>query len=152
MRVAVDTNVLVYAEGVNDTARREQGAAVMDLLGQHEFVFPVQVAGELFRVLRRKMRMTVAEAHAVVASWQDLCVHQPGSTPETLDAAFRLVAAHGLDIWDALIVNAAADANCRLLLSEDMADGFVWRGVTVANPFAPEPHPLFTDLLNERPR
>ena len=152
MRVAVDTNVLVYAEGANDAPTRELGAAVMDLVGRHEFVFPVQVAGELFRVLRRKMRMTIAQAHAVVTSWQTLCVHQPGSTPETLDAAFRLVAAHGLDIWDALIVNAAADAGCRLLLSEDMADGFVWRGVTIVNPFAPEPHPLLADLLNERPR
>jgi len=35
----------------------------------------------------------------------------------------------------------AADAGCRLLLSEDLQHGFTWRGVTVVNPFlspAPE--------------
>jgi hypothetical protein len=30
----------------------------------------------------------------------------------------------------------AAKGSCRLLLSEDLQDGFSWRGVTVANPFA----------------
>ena len=36
----------------------------------------------------------------------------------------------------------AADAGCRLLLSEDLQDGFTWRGVTVVDPFADKPHPL----------
>ncbi|WP_205963481.1 PIN domain-containing protein [Roseicella aquatilis] len=31
---------------------------------------------------------------------------------------------------------SAAEAECRLLLSEDIQDGFTWRGVTVRNPFA----------------
>jgi predicted nucleic acid-binding protein len=34
---------------------------------------------------------------------------------------------------------AAAQADCRLLLSEDMQDGFTWRSVTVRNPFATPP-------------
>ena len=32
---------------------------------------------------------------------------------------------------------AAEAAGAHLLLSEDLHDGFVWRGVTVSNPFAP---------------
>ncbi len=40
---------------------------------------------------------------------------------------------------DALILNAAAEAGCELLLSEDMASGFAWRGTVVVNPFAPSP-------------
>jgi predicted nucleic acid-binding protein len=36
---------------------------------------------------------------------------------------------------------AAAQAGCRLLLSEDMQDGFTWRGVTIRNPFAATPPP-----------
>ena len=34
-----------------------------------------------------------------------------------------------------------------MLLSGDMQDGFVWRGVTVVNPFAATPHPMLVDLL-----
>ena len=44
---------------------------------------------------------------------------------------------HKLGIWDAIVLSAAADAGCRLSLSEDLQDGFTWQGVTVANPFAP---------------
>jgi predicted nucleic acid-binding protein len=39
-------------------------------------------------------------------------------------------------MWDALILNAAAEAGCGLLLSEDMAGGFAWRGTVVIDPFA----------------
>ena len=65
-----------------------------------------------------------------------------------------LVCAAGLDgmpisPWDAVILSAAADASCRLLLSGDLQDGFTWSGVTVANPFAKRPHPLLTALLAE---
>ena len=66
-------------------------------------------------------------------------------------AAMDLAADHDLSIWDAVILAAAADAGCRLLLSEDMQDGFAWRGLTVANPFADRRHPLLTAILNEAP-
>ena len=36
---------------------------------------------------------------------------------------------------------------CRLLLSEDLQEGFTWRGVTVVNPFAPTLHPVLAALL-----
>ena len=58
-----------------------------------------------------------------------------------------LAATHRLQIWDALILATAAGAGCRLLLSEDMQDGFVWKGCTVANPFAAPLHPLLADAL-----
>jgi predicted nucleic acid-binding protein len=44
----------------------------------------------------------------------------------------------------------AADADCRLVLSEDLQEGFTWRGVTVTNPFGAERHPLL-DAWLQRP-
>ncbi|HZC22176.1 MAG TPA: VapC toxin family PIN domain ribonuclease, partial [Candidatus Binatia bacterium] len=49
--------------------------------------------------------------------------------------------------WDAIILSAAAEAGCRLLLSEDLQAGFTWNGVTVANPFAAKKHELLAELL-----
>ena len=54
---------------------------------------------------------------------------------------------HQLGIWDAVILASAADAGCRLLLSEDLQDGFSWSGVTVANPFVSKPNPLLKRLV-----
>ena len=56
-------------------------------------------------------------------------------------AATDLAAEHDLSIWDAVILTAAADTGCRLLLSEGIEDGFAWRGLTVANPFGDARHP-----------
>jgi predicted nucleic acid-binding protein len=55
---------------------------------------------------------------------------------------------HQLGIWDSVILSASAAAGCRLLLSEDLQDGFTWNGVTVANPFAEEKHHLVGSLLD----
>jgi predicted nucleic acid-binding protein len=53
-----------------------------------------------------------------------------------------------LGIWDAIVLCAAADAGCRLVLSEDLQEGFTWGGVTVVNPFARSLHPLLAALLS----
>jgi hypothetical protein len=55
-----------------------------------------------------------------------------------------------LAIWDAIILAAASEAGCRVLLSEDMQEGFTWGGVTIINPFAFSPHRLLVDLMGAR--
>jgi len=52
-------------------------------------------------------------------------------------------------IWDSVILSAAAELGCRLLLTQDMQEGFTWKGVTVTNPFAPSKHDLLATLLDE---
>ena len=46
------------------------------------------------------------------------------------------------------MISVAAESACRLLLSEDMQEGFTWRGVTIVNPFAENTHPLLAALLD----
>jgi predicted nucleic acid-binding protein len=46
-----------------------------------------------------------------------------------------------------VIPSAAGAAGCRLLLSEDLQDGFTWNGVTVANSFAKEKPEFLSELL-----
>jgi predicted nucleic acid-binding protein len=62
-------------------------------------------------------------------------------------AAMDLAADHDLSIWDAVILAASTDVGCRLVLSEDLQDGFAWRGLTVANPFAGKAHPLLMVIV-----
>jgi predicted nucleic acid-binding protein len=42
---------------------------------------------------------------------------------------------HALSFYDALVVAAAADARCRVLLTEDLQHGRTLGGVTIQNPF-----------------
>ncbi len=61
--------------------------------------------------------------------------------------ALDLATDHKLQFWDALIVATAASSGCSLLLSEDMQDGFAWRGITVVNPFSAKPHRKLARVL-----
>jgi predicted nucleic acid-binding protein len=151
MRVALDTNVLAYAEGINDDGRRDRAIALTDRLAQLTVFIPVQVLGELFRVLVRKGGRSVKEARERVIGWGDSFALIETSQP-ILQSAIDLAEAHRLSIWDAIVVAAAARAECRLLLSEDMQDGFTWNGVTIANPFSETPHPLLEAMLADADR
>jgi predicted nucleic acid-binding protein len=149
VRLVLDTNILVYAEGVNGTPMQE---AALDLIGRlrREDVFvSVQAIGELFNVLTRKASRTPEMARIVILSWRDMFSLIDTSASVML-AAVDLAADHQLSIWDAIVMAAAAEGGCRLLLSQDLQDGFTWGGVTVTNPFSSAPHPLLTQIFEAR--
>jgi predicted nucleic acid-binding protein len=92
--------------------------------------------------------MSRRNARNAILSWQD-AFPVIGTSAAVMLAALDLAANHQLGIWDAIMVAAAGEADCRLLLSEDLQDGFTWSGVTVVNPFAKTRHPLLRMLLGE---
>lgn len=147
MNVAIDTTVLACAEGLNGADRQATALATLETLLPDSTFLPVQVLGELFNVLVRKAGRSRRDAGAAVLSWGD-AFPLIDSSGDVLLAAADLARAHQFAIWDAMILSAAADGRCRLLLSEDLQDGFTWRGVTVANPFQPVLHPLLAALLD----
>ncbi len=51
MRVALDTNLLVYAEGFGDRDRVLRSRGLLEQLAIADVVIPVQCLGELFRLL-----------------------------------------------------------------------------------------------------
>lgn len=146
MRIALDTNILAYAEGVDGADRQQAALTLIRRLSGEDVALPVQVLGELFQVLTRKGSRPPVAARAVISTWRDAFPLLDTSASVMLAAA-DLAADHRLFIWDAVILSAAAHAGCRLLLSEDMQDGFSWSGVTVTNPFAASRHPLLAALI-----
>src|SRR5262249_19030634 len=114
-------------------------------LPAEDIVVPVQVLGELFHVLSRKAGRSRADARSSILAWRD-AFPVAETTEAVMFSANDLAVDHQLGIWDAVILAAAAETGCRLLLSEDMQDGFTWRGVTVANPFSTNPHPMLSAL------
>ncbi len=150
MRVALDTNILAYAEGVNGAGMKGMALELVDRLPQGSVVLPVQTLGELFQVLVRKAGRSTAEARSAILSWRDAFALFETSAGAML-AAIDMVVNHQFGLWDAVIVCVAAEADCHLLLSEDMQDGFIWQGVTIVNPFARSKHPLLKAFLDQEP-
>lgn len=148
MKVALDTNVLVYANSFDDPPRQAAAIEIIAQLPRDRVVVPLRVLAELVQVLTRKMRWTAADA-----SREALVIATSFDIAETSLAAFfnamNLAAAHQLPIYDALIVATAADVGCGLLLTEDLHEGFAWNGVTVTNPFQATRHVWLEMLLDE---
>jgi predicted nucleic acid-binding protein len=150
VKIALDTNVLLYAAAVwridadklkTDTIR----AMLARLSDDSTIVAPYQTFGEGYNAMQRighsreKCRQMILEWRERFEVW--------GSSEESFLSAADLATEHQLQFWDALILNVAADAGCSLLLSEDMQDGFAWRGVTVVNPFAAKMHKRLARVL-----
>jgi predicted nucleic acid-binding protein len=134
VRIARDTNILVYAEGMDGPVRRAAALAMIDALAAEEIILPVQALDELFRVLTRKARLDPAQARQSVETWSGSYA-LAATSPAVRHEAMGLAARHRLAIRDAIIL-ATAKAECHVLLTEDMQDGFTWRGVTLRNPVA----------------
>lgn len=133
-KVFVDTNVLAYRLDAREPEKRRTARARMDEV--HTFIVSTQVLLELYSVLTRKFEpaLTRAQARAVLDEVMALPV-----VPADADLVLRATrAAQGLkiSIWDAMIVEAAAEAGCDELWTEDLAAGVELRGVRVVNPFA----------------
>jgi predicted nucleic acid-binding protein len=146
VRVALDTNVLAYAEGVNGTARKRDALDLIQRLPAGSALLPVQTLGELFQLLVRKANRTPAQARTAILGWRDAFPLIETSESAIVGAA-ELAATHRFSFWDGVVLASAAEGGCRLLLTEDLQEGFTWNSVTVTNPFAMSPHPLLTNLL-----
>lgn len=146
MRLALDTNILAYAEGVNGASRKIDALDLIRRLPAGSSLLPVQTLGELFQLLVRKASRTPAQARAAILGWRD--AFQLIETSEAvIVGAAELAATHRFRFWDGVVLAAAAEGGCRLLLSEDLQEGFTWNSVTVTNPFGVSPHPLLANLL-----
>ncbi len=146
MRVALDSNILIYAEADSEGAKN---AVAMQLLGARDvdFFLSLQAAGEGMRWLIRKGGLSKAMAATRAQEWLSAATAIE-TTRAVFDEASVLAANHDFQIWDAIILAGAASAAADILLSEDMQDGFRWRGVTVVNPFADEPSPLIAKIMS----
>ncbi len=152
VRIALDTDIFVYAEGVqhspSDAPKVEASRSLLTGLAKNldsTLVAPVQVLLELHHVLTRKGGHSPQSARAAVQRLVEAIELEP-TTPEVLTSAMDLVVDHRLQIFDAVILAAAASSRCEILLSEDLHEGFHFRGVTVENPFG-APAPAIQALL-----
>jgi len=151
--IALDTNVLAYAEGV-ERAPDDAAKILVSRRLMREFdgsrtksVIAVQALAELHNVLVTRSRVPPPKASAIIRLWIDRAEIVETSAA-VLGAALELTAAHHVPIFDAIILAAAVEGRCDFLLSEDFQEGFAWRGVVVANPFAAAPHPRLVRLLS----
>jgi predicted nucleic acid-binding protein len=133
-KVFVDTNVLAYRLDAREPQKQRAARARMG--EAHTFVVSTQVLLELYSVVTRKFEppLTPAQARSVLDELVALPV-VPADAGLVMRAT-TTAQGHQLSIWDAMVVEAAAEAGCDELWTEDLSAGAQLRGVRVVNPFA----------------
>ena len=134
VRSFIDTNILVYADDAFDPRKQQLALDLLvDLRTRQEAVLSTQVLQEYFVTATRKLGLEAHVARQRVTQFGRFELIQP--TLDMLLAAMDLQQNHSLSFWDALIVQTASAARCRVLYSEDMQAGARIGEVFIVNPF-----------------
>lgn len=138
-RSFVDTNVFVYAadESPEEQVKHEIASKLL-ATDPDGFVISTQVLQEFYVTVTRVLRTPLPHERAAsaVRAMAKLDVVNV-DVPLVLTAVDTCAAAR-ISLWDALVIEAARQAGCRRVLTEDLSHGQVIRDVTVENPFRPD--------------
>lgn len=143
--VFVDTPVLIYADDERDPDKHAKARAWIGQLWERRAGrISSQILNEYYVVVTRKLRpgLPQGDARAKVRRFQ---LWQPWQIDhQTVESAWGIEARFGFHYWDALLLAAAAQAGCSVLLSEDMQHGQQIDRVRILNPFKTQPEEVFS--------
>ena len=133
-RVALDSNILIYAELEPESEKGTRSAALI-LRAARDGVIPAQVLGEYLRFVQRRAPAAFEDAMRQAAIYQAAFLTPP-TTDAVINKASALARAHRMQLWDCVVCAASLDAGAKVLMTEDMQDGRIIDGLRVINPFA----------------
>jgi predicted nucleic acid-binding protein len=136
-RFFLDTNIFVYASDGTSPAKAKRAEALMrEAVTTQKGVVSYQVVQEFFNLALRRfsqpMTLTEAEQYLQAIFSPLLAIH---SSSALYAEALHIQQRYRLSWYDTLIVAAAAEAECRILYSEDFQDGQRFGQIRVKNPF-----------------
>jgi len=117
----IDTNVFIYYQRSDDNIKHKISE---DVIGFFDCVVSTQVINEICSLLTRKYPTPLSEIKKYIADIidsSDLII----ITYSLIEKALGLCNKYSISYYDALMVAAALEANCKYLISEDMQDGLV---------------------------
>lgn len=133
-KIFLDSNVLAYAHDKGSLKKQKRSREVITDLGQSgNGVISTQVMQEFYVTATRKLGVEALVAKNVIKTFSVFEIVQV--TPDLVHEAIDCSILNVLSFWDALVLAAAAAAQCTTVYSEDFNAGQAILGVTVRNPF-----------------
>jgi len=134
-RSFLDTNVLVYAFDEDSPEKQKRAQLLLERAAVGQAWISPQVLQEFYVATTRKLArpLTHEDAERAVAGLAALPVASVDES--SVLAAIARVGRLSISLWDAMIVQAAVESGCRVLLTEDMQHDQEIDGVRISNPF-----------------
>lgn len=132
----VDTNILIYAHDENESSKHDHAVRLIDQLwDEQRGVLSTQVLQEFAINLRKSIRLRLSSAEVRRRIESFLAWEIVINPPRAIVRALEIEGKYKVSFWDAMIVQAAVNAGCEVLYSEDLSHGQEYEGVLVVNPF-----------------
>ena len=130
-----DTNILVYAVDPRDSRKQNIACEMLShaLDANHDGAISVQVLSEFANILRNKLHQSDARIEEYLSFFYPLLGTEV--TADMVRRASYIEKEYGIQYYDALIVAAAERLGCHEIISEDLNDGQLYRGMLAINPF-----------------
>ena len=128
----LDTNILIYAFGKQDDARKQVAIEIISKCN----IISLQVVNETIYVLQRKFKFPNSELNKVVEFIKQNFVISDLNI-NTLDTTLKIAETYGFSFWDSMMVAAALNNHCSILYSEDLHHNQIIEGrLQIVNPFS----------------
>ncbi|MFM2317393.1 MAG: hypothetical protein RLZZ215_14 [Pseudomonadota bacterium] len=135
-KIFFDTNILVYAFDKDEPSKAAMARHWLREVGsQGNLVLSTQVLQEFYVAVTKSMnpKMPHLQAAELVNDFAEFPLVQVDKV--LIAKAMQRHRNREFSFWDSLVIEAALQANCDTLLSEDMQDGRIIHGLTIVNPF-----------------
>jgi predicted nucleic acid-binding protein len=130
IRPFLDSNILIYLAS-DDAAKADRAEQLVWDGG----TISVQVLNEIANVALRKMRLPWPDTRDFISRIRDLLTVVP-ITESIHESGLRLAERYRFGVYDGMIVAAALEAGCDVVLSEDLQHGMAVEGrLRFINPF-----------------
>ena len=137
-KVFLDTNVFIYSVDSSPN-HKEKPDIARQIVTQHirsgTGVISIQVLQEFYQVSTWKIQVPLSTEDALEYLHYMSVLETVHPDLNMLVSAVYLHKRLKLSFWDGLIVQAAAAANCSLLLTEDLQDELHVGDLIIKNPF-----------------
>jgi len=127
----LDTNVLIYAFGKQDDARKQIAKEIITKCN----IISLQAVNETIYVLLKKFKFSPDELEKIIAFIKQNFVISDLNI-RTLDRSLKIAAQYGFSFWDSMMIASALHNHCSVLYSEDLHHNqIIEGGLQIINPF-----------------
>jgi predicted nucleic acid-binding protein len=132
-RVFLDTNILVYLYSIDEDDKRDISCKFVN---NADCVTSIQTMNEASNVWFRKHSLGKIEIAKYLDEIESVCDEVMLIRRKTLNLAMDIKERYGYSFYDCLMLASSTEANCTMILTEDMQDGQIIDGkLKITNPF-----------------
>ena len=132
-RVFLDTNIVIYLYSEDENYKRD---IACNFVNSSNCITSIQAMNEASNVWLKKYKLDKYEIAKYLDELEAICDDIVLIRRKTIDQALNIKDRYGYSFYDCLMLGAALEANCGIILTEDMKSGQVINDtLKILNPF-----------------